>query len=223
MVIGLRFPAGGLSDQRVPRAQGCLQRTAAPHTAQADRPIESANHANPQAAPTPHGGDTNKRHPAKQPPSSKTASARHQQQRQKATTTRPTTAALQLHKTILYKTRTNGTCEHTHDAASSAIPPGRSDTVVTNRTRRMSAASPLSITRPSTGTSMFPPHSGITTFLPGQTTNPRALVAYGVSGERSAHAACGCATIHSTQQVAPPFRGLRKNNRCRGIRGNRAI
>ena len=53
----------------------------------------------------------------------------------------------------------------THEAARPEMPPGRSDTVVTNRTRRVSAARPRSITRPSTGTSMFPPHRGTTTFF----------------------------------------------------------
>lgn len=47
------------------------------------------------------------------------------------------------------------------------MPPGLSDTVVTKRTRRWSAARPRSITRPRTGTSMLPPHRGITTFFPG--------------------------------------------------------
>mmetsp|Transcript_18395 Transcript_18395/g.49810 ORF Transcript_18395/g.49810 Transcript_18395/m.49810 type:complete len:215 (+) Transcript_18395:287-931(+) len=49
---------------------------------------------------------------------------------------------------------------------SSAMPPGRSLTAIVSRTRRPSAARPRSMTRPSTLTSMLPPHSGTTTFLP---------------------------------------------------------
>mmetsp|Transcript_56675 Transcript_56675/g.133003 ORF Transcript_56675/g.133003 Transcript_56675/m.133003 type:complete len:236 (-) Transcript_56675:534-1241(-) len=45
-------------------------------------------------------------------------------------------------------------------------PPGLSLTVATKRTSRPSAASPRSITRPSTGVSMLPPQIGTTTFLP---------------------------------------------------------
>lgn len=59
----------------------------------------------------------------------------------------------------------------THDAVRFEMPPGLSDTVVTKRTRRWSAARPRSITRPRTGTSMLPPHRGITTFLPGVDRN----------------------------------------------------
>mmetsp|Transcript_15116 Transcript_15116/g.20723 ORF Transcript_15116/g.20723 Transcript_15116/m.20723 type:complete len:256 (-) Transcript_15116:148-915(-) len=50
--------------------------------------------------------------------------------------------------------------------ASLAMPPGRSDTVAEKRMRRWSAASPRSITRPSTEVSMLPPHSSTHTFLP---------------------------------------------------------
>lgn len=63
----------------------------------------------------------------------------------------------------------------THEAARPEIPPGLSDTVVTKRTRRVSAARPRSMTRPSTGTSMFPPHRGITTFLPGPGTQKTCI------------------------------------------------
>mmetsp|Transcript_3394 Transcript_3394/g.8086 ORF Transcript_3394/g.8086 Transcript_3394/m.8086 type:complete len:215 (+) Transcript_3394:420-1064(+) len=51
-------------------------------------------------------------------------------------------------------------------ATMAASPPGLSDTVTAKRTRRRSAASPRSMTRPSTVMSMLPPHSGVTIFLP---------------------------------------------------------
>mmetsp|Transcript_11876 Transcript_11876/g.40502 ORF Transcript_11876/g.40502 Transcript_11876/m.40502 type:complete len:205 (+) Transcript_11876:598-1212(+) len=46
------------------------------------------------------------------------------------------------------------------------MPPGRSEMVATNLTRRPSAARPRSSTRPSTVVSMLPPQSGSTTRLP---------------------------------------------------------
>ena len=49
--------------------------------------------------------------------------------------------------------------------ASSAIPPGLSDTVTENLTKRPSAAKPLSKHRPRIVVSMFPPHKGITTLF----------------------------------------------------------
>ena len=61
-------------------------------------------------------------------------------------------------------------CIHTYLApilainlVNSAMPPGRSLTVTTKRTRRPSAASPRSKHLPNTVESMFPPHSAITT------------------------------------------------------------
>ena len=47
--------------------------------------------------------------------------------------------------------------------ASSAMPPGLSLTVTTNRTNLPSTAKPLSIDLPSMVVSMLPPHSAITT------------------------------------------------------------
>ena len=47
--------------------------------------------------------------------------------------------------------------------ANSAIPPGLSETVTENFTRRPSAARPLSKHRPRIVVSIFPPHNGITT------------------------------------------------------------
>ena len=48
---------------------------------------------------------------------------------------------------------------------SSAIPPGLSDTVTTNRMSRPSAAKPLSMTRPRAVVSMLPPQSATTTLI----------------------------------------------------------
>lgn len=48
---------------------------------------------------------------------------------------------------------------------SSAIPPGLSDTVMTNRMSRPSAAKPRSMTRPRAVVSMLPPHSATTTLI----------------------------------------------------------
>lgn len=47
--------------------------------------------------------------------------------------------------------------------ANSAIPPGLSLILTMKRIRRPSEDNPLSIQRPSTVGSMFPPHKGITT------------------------------------------------------------
>ena len=46
---------------------------------------------------------------------------------------------------------------------SSAMPPGLSETVTTQRHNRPSVAKPLSIQRPRTVVSILPPHKGITT------------------------------------------------------------
>mmetsp|Transcript_22327 Transcript_22327/g.68923 ORF Transcript_22327/g.68923 Transcript_22327/m.68923 type:complete len:224 (-) Transcript_22327:366-1037(-) len=51
-------------------------------------------------------------------------------------------------------------------SVSCAMPPARSDTSATNRTKRQSAARPRSIIRPSVVMSMLPPHSGTATRLP---------------------------------------------------------
>ena len=48
---------------------------------------------------------------------------------------------------------------------SSAIPPGLSDTVTTNRMSRPSAAKPRSMTRPRAVVSMLPPQSATTTLI----------------------------------------------------------
>mmetsp|Transcript_32809 Transcript_32809/g.55326 ORF Transcript_32809/g.55326 Transcript_32809/m.55326 type:complete len:206 (-) Transcript_32809:640-1257(-) len=63
------------------------------------------------------------------------------------------------------------------------MPPGRSDTVAPKRTRRRSAESPRSITRPNVLVSIFPPHSSTHTFF------PLSLPNRGPSGNTAASAA----------------------------------
>jgi hypothetical protein len=78
-----------------------------------------------------------------------------------------------------------------------AMPPGRSLTTASNRTKRPSAARPRSSTRPSTGVSTLPPHSGTTTVFPSSSGSrpcsmaaspvapPPSTTAFSISTRRS--------------------------------------